>query len=67
MSILKKSKKSLESILGVFSKAYQELSAWEEVSLEEQREIEARLKQNKLELEQARKAREALKAFINIK
>lgn len=67
MSLLKKGKKSLDSILGVFSKAYKELSEWEEVTLEEQREIEARLKLNKQQIEQARKVRESLQAFVNIK
>lgn len=67
MSVLKKGKKGLESILGMFSKAYKELEAWEELTAEEQREVEARLKVIKEERIQAGKAKEALKAFITIK
>lgn len=67
MSVLKKGKKGLASILGMFSKAYKELEEWEELTAEEQREVESRLKVIKAERIQAEKAKEALKAFITIK
>lgn len=67
MSVLKKGKKSLASILGMFSKAYKELEEFEELSAAEQREHEARLKQIKADRIRAEKAKDALKAFIDIK
>lgn len=66
MALLNKAKKSLSSILATFQKADKELEQWEEVTKEEQKIIEARLETNRNEMAAAKKAREALKAFVNL-
>lgn len=66
MALLNKAKKSLTSILATFQRADKELEQWEEVTKEEQKQIEARLETNRNEMAAAKKAREALKAFVNL-
>lgn len=66
MALFAKARKSVSSILASFQKVDAELAAWEEVTKEEQQAIEARMEQNKKELASAKKAREALKAFVNV-
>lgn len=61
--LLGKTKKSLNAILSVFTKAKAELEAWEELSASEQADMEQRIKLIKQEREEAQSA---LKTLNNI-
>lgn len=59
-------KKSLDNILGMFTKAEKELAQWEELTAAEQEQVEQRLTIIKQERARARKAREALKTMLGL-
>lgn len=64
MALLNKAKKSLSSILSVFTKAKAELEAWEQLSAAEQKDMEQRISLLKQEREQANKTLEALNNIL---
>lgn len=53
MAFINKAKKSLSSILSVFTKAKAELEAWDELTAAEQADVEQRIKVIKKERQQA--------------